>query len=79
MGVVVLGVVALGGGAVLDEQTQAALADHRVVLLTVRGDTAGGGYGVTVNTGATGPAAPSCVMRRLSRKPRLAVVPSWTV
>ncbi len=33
------GVVALGGGAVLDEQTQAALADHRVVLLTVRGDT----------------------------------------
>ncbi|MFS0733080.1 shikimate kinase [Microbacterium sp. 1P10UB] len=29
------GVVALGGGAVLHEQTRAALADHRVVLLTV--------------------------------------------
>ncbi|WP_052226433.1 shikimate kinase [Microbacterium mangrovi] len=29
------GVVALGGGAVLDAGTRAALADHRVVLLTV--------------------------------------------
>ncbi|GAA5027408.1 shikimate kinase [Microbacterium fluvii] len=29
------GVVALGGGAVLDAQTRAALAEHRVVLLTV--------------------------------------------
>lgn len=30
------GVVALGGGAVLDEQTRAALRAHRVVLLTVQ-------------------------------------------
>lgn len=30
------GVVALGGGAVLDEATRAALRDHRVVLLTVQ-------------------------------------------
>ena len=29
------GVVALGGGAVLDEQTRARLLDHQVVLLTV--------------------------------------------
>lgn len=29
------GVVALGGGAVLDPTTRAALTDHRVVLLTV--------------------------------------------
>lgn len=29
------GIVALGGGAVLDADTQAALGDHRVVLLTV--------------------------------------------
>ena len=29
------GVVALGGGAVLDPTTRASLADHRVVLLTV--------------------------------------------
>lgn len=29
------GVLALGGGAVLDEQTRAALADHRVVFLRV--------------------------------------------
>jgi shikimate kinase len=28
-------VVALGGGAILNEQTQADLADHRVVLITV--------------------------------------------
>ena len=30
------GVVALGGGAVLDEQTRAELRDHRTVLLTVK-------------------------------------------
>lgn len=30
------GVVALGGGAVLDEDTRADLADHHVVLLTVQ-------------------------------------------
>ncbi|GAA3624941.1 shikimate kinase [Microbacterium awajiense] len=34
-GLATAGVVSLGGGAVLDEQTRAALADHRVVLLTV--------------------------------------------
>ncbi len=33
------GVVALGGGAVLDPRTQADLAAHRVVLLTVSRDT----------------------------------------
>lgn len=34
-GLATAGVVSLGGGAVLDPQTRAALADHRVVLLTV--------------------------------------------
>jgi len=33
------GVVALGGGAVLHPETQADLGAHRVVLLTVSGDT----------------------------------------
>jgi len=36
------GVVALGGGAVLDPDTQADLAAHRVVLLTVSRDTIAG-------------------------------------
>jgi shikimate kinase len=35
------GVVALGGGAVLDESTRAALADCTVVLLTVSEDAVG--------------------------------------
>jgi shikimate kinase len=29
------GILSLGGGAVLDPRTQAALADHRVILLTI--------------------------------------------
>ena len=33
------GVVALGGGAILEPVTRAALLDHRVALLTVSGDT----------------------------------------
>ncbi|MCR2811891.1 AAA family ATPase [Microbacterium sp. zg.Y1090] len=33
------GVVALGGGAVLEPVTRVALLEHRVVLLTVGGDT----------------------------------------
>ena len=33
------GVVALGGGAILEPVTRVALLDHRVVLLTVSGDT----------------------------------------
>ncbi|MCR2800835.1 shikimate kinase [Microbacterium sp. zg-Y818] len=33
------GVVALGGGAILDPDTRVALVDHRVVLLTVAPDT----------------------------------------
>src|SRR4051794_29264389 len=34
-GLATAGIVSLGGGAVLDEDTQADLAEHRVVLLTV--------------------------------------------
>lgn len=36
------GVVSLGGGAVLDPSTRTALADHRVVYLTVSADAVAG-------------------------------------
>lgn len=39
------GVVALGGGAVLDPQTRAAIAGHRVVLLTVSDQVVAGRIG----------------------------------
>lgn len=41
------GVLALGGGAVLDERTQALLGDHRVVWLKVSAANAAGRVGVS--------------------------------
>ncbi len=41
------GVVSLGGGAVLDAQTRAALGAHRVVLLTVSREVVSGRIGGT--------------------------------